>query len=104
MRNPTREEMDYVRAMISEKWALCWWCERRPKSRAADECLADMDWRECAAMGRRACPKFRLDFARMDAKESESRRRDPNQTLSQTLSQIRAKPEQLNIDFAGDGK
>jgi hypothetical protein len=92
MRLPTKEELDYVRATISEKRPLCWWCEKRPQKGTARECGASLDWRETAAMERRQCKGFRLDFKRI------GNTKDPEPWYR--------RPEQMAIDFnaAGDGR
>jgi hypothetical protein len=93
MRTPTKEEMEYVRAMVSDKRSLCWWCDNRPKNDTARECLMYIDWRETAAMERTYCKQFRLDFTRIgNTKEPEQWHR------------VGGKSEQLGIDFSGGGE
>jgi hypothetical protein len=93
MRVATREELDYVRATVSDKRPLCWWCSYRPKKDNWPECGAGLDWRECAAMERSLCKKFLLDFNRIgNAKEPEAWYR------------VKARSEQISIDFTENGK
>jgi hypothetical protein len=93
MRVATREELDYVRATVSDKRPLCWWCVKRPEKGTYIECKGGVDWRECAAMERAICKKFSLDFSRIgNAKEPEAWYR------------VKARPEQISIDFTGDRK
>jgi hypothetical protein len=77
--------------MVSEKRPLCWWCESRPKTSEAAECLKYIDWQETAAMMRRECKGFSLDFGRIgDVRETEPWYRVK-------------KSEQLSIDFSQTG-
>lgn len=89
MRAPTNEELEYVKAMVTQKRPLCWWCWNRPGVRPANTCTANIDWRETAAMERKQCKRFHMDITRIgNTEEPEAR----HQTQTR---------EQLNIDFSG---